>query len=34
MTYRIAYVEDGTRYMDKTTDTDGKIALEGLEPTS
>ena len=32
VTYRIAYVEDGTRYMDKTTDTDGKIALEGLEP--
>lgn len=32
VTYRIAYVEDGTHYMDKLTDKDGKIILEGLEP--
>ena len=32
VTYRIAYVQDGTHYMDKVTDKDGKIVLEGLEP--
>ena len=32
VTFRIAYVEDGTHYMDRTTDKNGKIVIEGLEP--
>ena len=32
VTFRIAYVEDGTHYMDKTTDVNGQIVLDGLEP--
>lgn len=32
VTFRIAYVEDGTHYMDRTTDSNGEIVIEGLEP--
>ncbi len=32
VTFRIAYVEDGTHYMDKATDSNGQIVLDGLEP--
>lgn len=32
VTFRIAYVEDGTHSMDKTTDANGQIVLDGLKP--
>lgn len=32
VTFRIAYVEDGTHYLDRTTDKNGKIVIEGMEP--
>lgn len=31
-TFRISYIEDGTRYLDRVTGTDGRIVLEGMEP--
>ena len=30
--YRIARIEDGARYLDRITDTDGQITIEGLDP--
>ena len=32
VSFRIAYVEDGTHYLDRTTDKNGEILVEGLEP--
>lgn len=31
-TFRISYIEDGTRYLDRVSGTDGRIVLEGMEP--
>lgn len=31
-TFRIAKIEDGTHYLDKVTDVNGRIRLSGLEP--
>ncbi len=31
-TFRIARVEDGSHYLDRVTDTNGRISLDGLEP--
>ncbi len=31
-TFRIAKVEDGSRYLDRVTDTNGEIVIEDLEP--
>ena len=31
-TFRIAKVEDGSHYLDRVTDTQGRITLDGLEP--
>ncbi len=30
--FRIAKIEDGSRYLDRTTDTNGNIFIDGLEP--
>ena len=32
VTYRLAKIEDGSRYLDRTTGPDGSICWEGLEP--
>ena len=32
VTYRLARIEDGSRYLDRTTGPDGSICWEGLEP--
>ena len=32
VTYRLAKIEDGSRYLDRTTGPDGSIVWEGLEP--
>ena len=32
VTYRLAKIEDGSRYLDRTTGPDGTISWEGLEP--
>lgn len=32
VTFRIARIEDGSRYLDRTTDENGEIVLHGLEP--
>ena len=32
VTYRLARIEDGSRYLDRTTGLDGSICWEGLEP--
>ena len=32
VTYRLAKIEDGSRYLDRTTGPDGTIVWEGLEP--
>ena len=32
VTYRLAKIEDGSRYLDRTTGPDGTITWEGLEP--
>ena len=32
VTYRLARIEDGSRYLDRTTGPDGAICWEGLEP--
>lgn len=32
VTYRLAKIEDGARYLDRTTDSTGAIVWEGLEP--
>ena len=32
VTFRIARIEDGTHYLDRTTDTQGEILITGLEP--
>ena len=32
MTFRIAKIEDGSRYLDRTTDENGEILISGLEP--
>ncbi|NCE65665.1 hypothetical protein D1159_14040 [Pseudoflavonifractor sp. 524-17] len=32
VTFRIAKIEDGTHYLDRTTDENGEINLSGLEP--
>ena len=31
-TFRIAKIEDGSNYLDRVTDTQGKITIEGLDP--
>ena len=31
-TFRIAKIEDGTRYLDRVTDTNGEIQIENLDP--
>ncbi|MEG0755850.1 MAG: SpaA isopeptide-forming pilin-related protein, partial [Oscillospiraceae bacterium] len=31
-TFRIAKLEDGSRYLDRVTDTEGRITLAGMEP--
>ncbi|MBR1566727.1 MAG: Cys-Gln thioester bond-forming surface protein, partial [Oscillospiraceae bacterium] len=31
-TFRIAKIEDGSHYLDRVTDTQGRISIEGLEP--
>lgn len=31
-TFRIAKIEDGSHYLDRITDTNGKITIDGLEP--
>ncbi|MCL1835659.1 MAG: SpaA isopeptide-forming pilin-related protein [Oscillospiraceae bacterium] len=31
-TFRIARIEDGSRYLDRITDIDGRIRIDGLEP--
>ena len=32
VTFRIAKIEDGSRYLDRTTDENGEILISGLEP--
>ncbi|MCB5781238.1 hypothetical protein LIR33_22735, partial [Flavonifractor plautii] len=32
VTFRIAKIEDGTHYLDRTTDENGEILISGLEP--
>ncbi len=32
MTFRIAKIADGSHYLDRTTDAQGEIRLDGLEP--
>lgn len=32
VTFRIAKIEDGSRYLDRTTDKNGEILISGLEP--
>ncbi len=32
VTFRIAKIEDGTHYLDRTTDANGEILVDGLEP--
>ncbi len=32
VTFRIAKIEDGSRYLDRTTDAQGEILISGLEP--
>ena len=32
VTYRLSKIEDGSRYLDRTTGPDGSICWEGLEP--
>ncbi len=32
MTYRLAKIEDGSRYLDRTSSSTGEICWEGLEP--
>ena len=32
VTFRIAKIEDGSRYLDRTTDANGEILISGLEP--
>ena len=32
VTYRLAKIEDGSRYLDRTTSSTGEICWEGLEP--
>ncbi len=32
VTFRIARIEDGSRYLDRTTDENGEITISGLEP--
>ena len=32
VTFRIAYIQDGTHYMDRTTNAQGEIVIDGLAP--
>ena len=32
VTYRLSKIEDGSRYLDRTTSSTGEIVWEGLEP--
>ena len=32
VTFRIAKIEDGSHYLDRTTDSNGEILISGLEP--